>query len=66
MIVLCMYVYASLSSVIQLNCINLSMYNNDCMYAYVCASLRGVIQLNCINLSVYNNNNKHIWCKYDV
>jgi hypothetical protein len=28
----CMYVYASLSGFIQLNCVNLSLYNNDCIY----------------------------------
>ena len=35
-----MYVYASLSGVIQLNCVNLSIYNNDCMYVYVCMYTR--------------------------
>ena len=33
----CMYVcmYASLNGVIQLNYVNLSVYNNDCLYVYM-------------------------------
>ena len=55
-----MYVYASLSGVIQLNCVNLYVYNiyaciHECMFLCMYASLSDVINLNYDNLSVYNN-----------
>ena len=51
--------YASLSGVMLLNYVNLSVYNNGCMYVciYVYASLSGVMLLDYVNLSVYINMN---------
>ena len=50
--------YASLRSVIWLNCVNLSVCSNNnepYMYSmYIYASLGGVILPTCVNLSVYN------------